>query len=155
MQSSCDNAYIWGVEKTKYSSRLDHAGMTASILCAIHCAIVPLLITLLPLAGLGFLANPLGWMEYDNFCAVRRLLCYWIVLFQDSSPAITGAGINCGLFGHHCRAHLGTWLARSHNSADWRLAYSNSSFYKLPLRAQLHKTLTPPIKSRVPGYPGH
>jgi len=47
------------VERTKYSSRLDHAGMTASILCAVHCAIVPLLITLLPLAGLGFLANPL------------------------------------------------------------------------------------------------
>ena len=43
----------------KYSSKLDSAGMTASILCAIHCAVVPLLITVLPLAGLGFLANPL------------------------------------------------------------------------------------------------
>jgi hypothetical protein len=43
----------------KYTSRLDGAGMTASILCAIHCAVVPLLITVLPLAGLGFLANPL------------------------------------------------------------------------------------------------
>jgi len=42
----------------KYTSRLDGAGMTASILCAIHCAVVPLLITVLPLAGLGFLANP-------------------------------------------------------------------------------------------------
>ena len=44
---------------SKYNSKLDSAGMTASILCAIHCAIVPLLITMLPLAGLGFLANPL------------------------------------------------------------------------------------------------
>ncbi|HZY36814.1 MAG TPA: MerC domain-containing protein [Mucilaginibacter sp.] len=43
----------------KYNSKLDNAGMTASILCAVHCAIVPLLITVLPLAGLGFLANPL------------------------------------------------------------------------------------------------
>lgn len=33
--------------------------MTASLLCAIHCAIVPMLITTLPLIGLGFLANPL------------------------------------------------------------------------------------------------
>ncbi len=33
--------------------------MTASVLCAIHCAIVPILITSLPLLGLGFLANPL------------------------------------------------------------------------------------------------
>jgi hypothetical protein len=47
------------MSREKYSSRLDNAGMTASILCAIHCAIVPLLITVLPLAGLGFLANPL------------------------------------------------------------------------------------------------
>jgi len=36
--------------------------MTASILCAVHCAIVPLLITTLPLIGLGFLANP--WFEW-------------------------------------------------------------------------------------------
>jgi hypothetical protein len=42
----------------KISSRLDNIGMTASTLCAIHCAIVPLLITTLPLIGLGFLANP-------------------------------------------------------------------------------------------------
>jgi hypothetical protein len=39
--------------------KLDNVGMTASVLCAIHCAIVPLLITILPLIGLGFLANPL------------------------------------------------------------------------------------------------
>ncbi len=37
--------------------------MTASILCAIHCAVVPLLITSLPLLGLGFLANP--WVEWS------------------------------------------------------------------------------------------
>ena len=41
------------------NSKLDNVGMTASVLCAIHCAFVPLLITVLPLAGLGFLANPL------------------------------------------------------------------------------------------------
>jgi hypothetical protein len=58
MQPNCV-MYICSMRKGKYSSRLDNAGMTASILCAIHCAIVPLLITVLPLAGLGFLANPL------------------------------------------------------------------------------------------------
>ena len=58
MQPNCV-MYICSMGKGKYSSRLDSAGMTASILCAIHCAIVPLLITVLPLAGLGFLANPL------------------------------------------------------------------------------------------------
>jgi MerC mercury resistance protein len=58
MQPNCV-MYICTMGMNKYSSRLDSAGMTASILCAIHCAIVPLLITILPLAGLGFLANPL------------------------------------------------------------------------------------------------
>jgi len=43
----------------KRGSRLDSIGMTASTLCAIHCAVVPVLLTCLPLAGLGFLANPL------------------------------------------------------------------------------------------------
>ncbi|MFD0764312.1 MerC domain-containing protein [Mucilaginibacter lutimaris] len=39
--------------------KLDNIGMTASTLCAIHCAAVPVLFTSLPLVGLGFLANPL------------------------------------------------------------------------------------------------
>jgi hypothetical protein len=47
----------------KHSSKLDNVGMTASILCAIHCAVVPFLITTLPLLGLGFLANP--WVEWS------------------------------------------------------------------------------------------
>ena len=46
----------------KHGAKLDSIGMTASFLCAIHCAIVPLLITSLPLFGLGFLANP--WLEW-------------------------------------------------------------------------------------------
>jgi hypothetical protein len=41
----------------KNTSRLDHIGMTASTLCAVHCAVVPVLFTSLPLLGLGFLAN--------------------------------------------------------------------------------------------------
>jgi uncharacterized membrane protein YhaH (DUF805 family) len=41
----------------KLSPRLDNVGITASILCAIHCAAIPVLFTSLPLIGLGFLAN--------------------------------------------------------------------------------------------------
>ena len=36
---------------------LGTSGMAASLLCAIHCATVPLALTFLPLSGLGFLAN--------------------------------------------------------------------------------------------------
>ena len=42
--------------------KLDNVGMTASTLCAIHCAAVPVFFTSLPLVGLGFLANP--WVEW-------------------------------------------------------------------------------------------
>ena len=36
---------------------LDQLGITASTLCAIHCAALPFLITVLPMWGIGFLAN--------------------------------------------------------------------------------------------------
>lgn len=35
----------------------DRVGATASFLCAIHCALLPFVIALLPLIGLGFLAD--------------------------------------------------------------------------------------------------
>lgn len=38
-------------------SRLDVVGASASFLCAAHCAAMPLLVPLLPLAGLEFLAS--------------------------------------------------------------------------------------------------
>ncbi|GAA4338166.1 MerC domain-containing protein [Mucilaginibacter gynuensis] len=47
--------------KGKIHSGLDTIGMTASLLCAVHCALVPLLLTALPLLGIGFLANE--WVE--------------------------------------------------------------------------------------------
>src|ERR1700712_5226092 len=62
MQWRCICLYICNMNHPKKSSRLDNVGMTASILCAVHCAIVPIIITSLPLLGLGFLANP--WFEW-------------------------------------------------------------------------------------------
>jgi hypothetical protein len=46
----------------KVVDKLDKVGTLASFLCAIHCAIMPLVITLLPLLGLSFLASePVEW----------------------------------------------------------------------------------------------
>lgn len=45
----------------RLTERLDGAGMMASVLCAIHCALLPLVITLLPLWGLDFLGEE--WLE--------------------------------------------------------------------------------------------
>jgi len=41
---------------------LDFFGFSASMLCALHCAALPFLLTLAPLAGLQFLDN--HWIEY-------------------------------------------------------------------------------------------
>ncbi|MES2446579.1 MAG: MerC domain-containing protein [Bacteroidota bacterium] len=38
---------------------LDQTGVVASLVCAIHCALLPFAITILPLLGLTFLANPI------------------------------------------------------------------------------------------------
>jgi O-antigen/teichoic acid export membrane protein len=48
--------------KASKAFKLDNIGMTASTLCAIHCAAVPVFFTSLPILGLGFLANP--WVEW-------------------------------------------------------------------------------------------
>jgi len=42
---------------------LDFIGFSTSLLCAIHCAALPFLLTMAPLAGLQFLDNP--WIEYS------------------------------------------------------------------------------------------
>ena len=46
---------------SKTTQNLDRIGVTASTLCAIHCALVPIFITALPLLGLEFMANE--WVE--------------------------------------------------------------------------------------------
>jgi hypothetical protein len=38
-------------------SKLDKTGAVVSLACAIHCAVLPICMTLLPLAGLSFLAD--------------------------------------------------------------------------------------------------
>ncbi|WP_407425644.1 MerC domain-containing protein [Arcticibacter sp.] len=49
------------METEPLTSKLDKIGITASTFCAIHCAVVPFIISVLPLWGLGFLAEE--WME--------------------------------------------------------------------------------------------
>jgi len=64
------------MRNSKAKLKLDNVGMTASVLCAIHCALVPILITTLPLIGLGFLANP--WFEWGM---ITFALCigFWAI----------------------------------------------------------------------------
>jgi hypothetical protein len=45
------------ITRARVAERLDKAGTAASLACAVHCAVLPLFVTLLPLFGLGFLAD--------------------------------------------------------------------------------------------------
>jgi hypothetical protein len=41
----------------RFATLVDRVGATASLLCAIHCVLLPFVLTLLPLVGLEFLAG--------------------------------------------------------------------------------------------------
>jgi len=62
-----------------FKINLDRLGITASTLCAIHCAAVPLLLTFLPLWGLGFLAD-----ERVEICMIVLSLCLGIWSMSSS-----------------------------------------------------------------------
>lgn len=47
--------------KASLLGKMDRIGFTASALCAVHCALMPFVITLLPLLGLEFLSSV--WFE--------------------------------------------------------------------------------------------
>jgi hypothetical protein len=54
----------------------DRFGATASFLCAIHCAALPLVIAILPAIGLGFLANhkfERGFVAFASMLALTTL----------------------------------------------------------------------------------
>lgn len=96
--------YICNMSIEKYKSGWDNAGMTASILCAVHCAIVPLLITVLPLAGLGFLATP--WIEWSMIALALLIgsyaigLSYFRVHHKKLPVAFLAAGFLVIIGGH-------------------------------------------------------
>ncbi len=55
----------------------DFMGFSASLLCALHCAALPFLLTLAPLAGLQLLGNP--WVEYTSILLSLGIACYALI----------------------------------------------------------------------------
>lgn len=46
------------IQSLQTISRLDKVGTFASLACAVHCLLIPFILTVLPLIGLGFLTEP-------------------------------------------------------------------------------------------------
>jgi len=83
---------------------LDKIGITASTACAIHCAILPFLLTLLPLWGLEFLATPvleIFMILLSLILGIWSLSKSYRIVHHNSGPIILLAlGFGCILFGH-------------------------------------------------------
>ena len=57
---------------------LDKFGTTSSIVCAVHCALLPILISILPALGLGFIAwSGFEW-TFVIFASLLGLFSLWI-----------------------------------------------------------------------------
>lgn len=62
-----------GSVQTRYSRLVDRFGATASFLCAVHCAVLPLVLAVLPALGLAFLADHAYERAFITFAVVLAL----------------------------------------------------------------------------------
>ncbi|MGM9477343.1 MerC domain-containing protein [Pedobacter sp. GSP4] len=87
-----------------YKINLDRIGITASTLCALHCAALPFFITVLPMWGMGFLANEAVEI---SMIALSLILGVWSLssAYRKQHRRIVPilvlvAGFACIAFGH-------------------------------------------------------
>lgn len=57
---------------------VDFVGFAASLLCAVHCAGLPLVLSFAPLMGIGFLSNP--WVEYSMVLMSLLIASYALIV---------------------------------------------------------------------------
>jgi hypothetical protein len=110
-------------------SKADHLGFAASLLCAVHCALFPLALALLPSLGL----QSIGWVDLDQAFVVfatglgvatltlgwRRHHAYraWVVLLPGLLLVWLASftGLHQHTFGHAVAMTVGgTLLAAGH-----------------------------------------
>lgn len=105
---------VWQYEGVLSSETLDRTGVIASVLCAIHCAVAPLLLVVAPTLG-GFWVHPLAHLgiaalvlPVAGFALRRGFLAHglrWIailggvgialVLFGAAYPYVSGGEAGC------------------------------------------------------------
>lgn len=62
------------VDQQKKHHQLDHLGIGMSLLCAVHCSVLPIILTLTPLVGLKFLTN--NYVEIAIIVSSLMLACF-------------------------------------------------------------------------------
>ncbi|MGB0135287.1 MerC domain-containing protein [Dokdonella sp.] len=72
-------------QKTGINKRIDRFGAFASMLCAIHCALLPVVFGVLPALGLGFLANHVYEQIFVGFAILLASISLWFGLRKHGS----------------------------------------------------------------------
>ncbi len=93
--------------------RLDHLGIGVAVLCAIHCALLPVIITMLPMFGLRFLAHPLlemGIILLSLIIALASLSRSWRRHRSWLPGGLVIAGFTLILTGHFGVPEATEWL---------------------------------------------
>jgi hypothetical protein len=112
-----EDATVQRVNNENAVDRLDRVGMTASFLCAVHCAIMPLVVTLLPLLGLTFLASePIEWALLASSATLGTLsLCMGFKEHRSRRVfAVLGVALALLVLGR---------IAHSHDGSSWSLVF--------------------------------
>lgn len=116
----------------------DFIGMSASLLCAIHCALLPFLLSMASLSGFHFLGNPA--IEISVVFVSLLLACFAIVHGYQKHhgnwlPIITAAIgflfiglahlLESSIYHHLFAAAGGLFIALAH-LVNWRLSRSSN-----------------------------
>ena len=89
-------AFLFRKPTLKSPAPLDKAGATASLLCAIHCALMPLIFTLAPLMALSILASEtFEWILFGISAILGTTSICWGYSMHRSRKAV--AVLACGL----------------------------------------------------------
>lgn len=100
---------------TQFHQIADRAGAFGSLLCALHCALLPFLLALLPGLGVGLLGSPafeIGFTVAASLLGIGSLLVGWLRHRQTDALRILAFGLALLWLGafvsaihHHTLAH--------------------------------------------------
>ena len=67
-----------GAKRRRVGAWADSVGSAAAIVCAVHCALLPLVLAVLPALGLAWLAVQQWELPYVAFASVLALASLWL-----------------------------------------------------------------------------
>ena len=79
IHSTTEAGFLRSLKKAPFNDLWDRLGMTASLLCGVHCLCLPWLVVVMPLVSKTFLANPTFERVFMLFSVGLASLCAFAV----------------------------------------------------------------------------